>query len=158
MCLRHSTYVYSEDPILCMSQARKRYIHLYSIQEQLKLPVPKAPVLMHLLNAMHEKTRTNPHADHLLKMVISRCRWYQPLSKRLFNSRMYYPILSCNCAQNCAIVGGRNHINDRWLWRLRLLMNYVGAGAAAPVIPSIDSTGPQEQKRFISPYAEVLLV
>lgn len=32
-------------------------------------------------------------------------------------------------------------------------MYYVGAGAAAPVIPSIDSTGPQEQKRFMSPYA-----
>ena len=27
----------------------------------------------------------------------------------------------------------------------------VGAGAAMPVIPSMVSTGPQEQKRFISP-------
>ena len=35
----------------------------------------------------------------------------------------------------------------------RSVVYQVGAGAAEPVISSIESTGPQEQKRFISPYA-----
>lgn len=39
-----------------------------------------------------------------------------------------------------------------------LVRGHVGAGAAAPVTPSIDSTGPQEQKRFKSPYAMGSLV